>query len=246
MVRVCSHDEDLRRPGGRRLRAWRRSHVVCSDDRHVKDSRSSAASRGRGGRYRGHSAKGDGRCISRRRPARSLAERRLMRSHSAAASGERLNRVRSARTWRAASVRCITTNDVTSVPDASAARSMSSRSSSVVRTSSRRLRVRVPMAGHCTANRSGSVPTRKWRSTGCRCRVRRQVPSGSSATRSDATEYIHGPTGRLAMIASIRRQRRERISRLAAVDWLLRPVRTNPRTACSFHIASSTGRYRMR
>ncbi len=88
------------------------------------------------------SVNGDGRAINSRRPVRLRGRRRLISSQAARAPGSSTNSVRSASTRREATVRFEITKSVRSVPDAATARSISERSSGVVRTSRRSLRVR--------------------------------------------------------------------------------------------------------
>jgi PAS domain S-box-containing protein len=88
----------------------------------------------------GHSVNGERRCISRRRPGISRAGRALIASHSSRAVAFSSKWSRSASTRRAASQAWVTTKSVRSVPVAATARSISSRSSGVVRRSMRRLR----------------------------------------------------------------------------------------------------------
>jgi hypothetical protein len=93
------------------------------------------------------STKGDGRSISDRKPPRSRAGRRLAASHERNAAPSSSKTVRSASTRCAATLRLDTTKSVRSVSDAATARLMSSRSSTVVRTSSRSLRLRFVSMG---------------------------------------------------------------------------------------------------
>lgn len=88
------------------------------------------------------------RSMSLRSPGSSRAGRWLIASHAARASASSSNRSRSARTRRAASTAWATTNSVRSVSVTAVARSIRSRSSGVVRSSSRRLRRRVSIVRH--------------------------------------------------------------------------------------------------
>ena len=107
--------------------------------------------------------KGDGRCMNSLSSGRFRAGRRLISSQVRCAFAPNVNSDRSASTRRAATVRFSTTKLVRSVPDAVTARSINARSSGVVRTSRRRLRLRsvrvavknlLGVYGHCTSTAS--------------------------------------------------------------------------------------------
>lgn len=144
MVAVFADDEDPGRAACRRLAS------VPLEPRRLLDGAAAkvlgdvlGAERLRRSVASTHEANGEGRANRRRKPGRSRGERRLIASHAVAAAGESTKWSRSARMRCAASARWVTTNVVTSVPAALAARSMRARSSVVARTSRRSLRRRV-------------------------------------------------------------------------------------------------------
>ena len=103
---------------------------------------------------RHESVNGDRRAMSFRKLESERAGSLLRSSQRLRATSSRTNSVRSASTRRAAAARFVTTNSVSSTPDATTARLMSCRSCGVVRTSSRSLRRSRPVSIIITAPRS--------------------------------------------------------------------------------------------